>query len=341
MAAEAKETGRSAGSIGPLVALAGVLVSAAIGFATLYNSNIQRISDAHTNFYGRAAGEEAFWRSLYEDYLEIFDERFEQKPEWRRERLLAIVELAGTREIPPFDEYEEEVAEARRTKLTQRLTRLKSSLYNGIDERAQEDPLLKAALDARGIGRDKPRDMPPIASALAAAPPPASPAISAEIALPASIRADLIAPEADRIISYSGASEAGWDLDIFWCRGPRQDVDFRRAEMLGRELGAMAEDGRAIAPGVRLGRVRTRPASVAYQRQPASPAARSWVVADASPGEAEAAAAARASANILLGHELLGMGRSGGAPTRWYLSMFLCGDAAPVPARSAGAQGGQ
>jgi hypothetical protein len=123
---------------------------------------------------------------------------------------------------------------------------------------------------------------------------------------------------------YSRVSGSGWDLDIFWCRGARQDENFRKAATLGAEFGRLAGEGRALAAGVRLGRVRARPASVAYQRQPGSPASRSWVVADSGMAEEQAAAAVRQSAIVLLGGDVIGQATSVGAPTRWYLSMFIC-----------------
>jgi hypothetical protein len=313
--------------LGPGIAFASVLVSATIGFASWHNSNIQQEASMFTNFYGRSGGEEAFWKALYDDYLGTFDERFESRPEWRRARLLAIFELARSREIPAFEEFR--LPQPRREYWTRRLTEIRTSLYNGLDERAAADPALRAELVRRGFGGDGARseDRPANATenAAPAAEPRAPPVITAAISTQAAVVNSLRAPAADDPEKLSEASESGWDVDVFWCRGARQDENYRRANMLGREFGRLANAGQAIAPGVRLGRVRTRPASIRFQRQPSSAASRTWVIADNGEGEAEAAAAVRASANVLLGQELVGAGTSIGTPTRWYLSMFLCG----------------
>jgi hypothetical protein len=318
---------RTSTLVGPGIALAGVLVSATIGFASWQNSRAQYSASMAPNFYDRIGAEEAFWKQSLDDYLATFDERMEQRPEWRRERLIAIFELARTREIPSFREFGRPPAQSEYA--NKRLEHLKGSLYSGLDERAAEDPVLRAELVKRGFGNTVRREKePPRPTAVPAAPPAnpsPSPVLTAAISGPMAINQSLSAPTADAAVAHSLASPSGWDLDVFWCRGDRQDENYRRADALAREFGALASAGRAIAPGVRLGRVRSRPATIAYQGQPGSAARQSWVVADSSPGEAEAAAAVRDSANALLGQPLIGAGTSTGAPTRWYLSLFLCG----------------
>lgn len=325
--ATAPGNSKSRGLLGPGIAFAGVLVSAAIGYASWHNGSIQQEASMVSNFYERSGDEEAFWKGLYDDYLATFDERFEQRPAWRKARLIAIFELAGTREIPSFEEYS--VPFPRRAYVKQRLTEIRSSLYNGLEEQAENDRDLQNELIRRGFGSNKPKNSePPLATAEIVAPaatPPAAPAITAAISTPVAVNSALTAPAGDDAKDYSPPSDSGWDLDIFWCRGALANENYQRADVLATEFGALARAGRALAPGVRLGRVRARPASIAYQQLPKSAAVRPWVIADRGAGEAEAAAAVRVSANTLLGRELIGAGTSTGRPTKWYLSLFLCG----------------
>ncbi|MDV3457318.1 hypothetical protein RZN05_10020 [Sphingomonas sp. HF-S4] len=113
--------------------------------------------------------------------------------------------------------------------------------------------------------------------------------------------------------------DSGWDVDLFWCAGPGEAGNYAAARQAGILLGIEAARGRAIAPGVRVGRVRLR--TVREQGRANWPAG-FYAVSDGGDGED---AAANAAATFLTSKQLaVGRKQSQGKPTASYFSIFAC-----------------
>lgn len=119
----------------------------------------------------------------------------------------------------------------------------------------------------------------------------------------------------------------GWDIDFFWCAGPGSAANYSAARGAAVALAGAAAGSEAIAPGVRVGRIRLRPIQPAdtpiWRR--AADGRSLFMVTDSGRGEAEAAKA-------VLGRiggdaaAVVDQGSLGGAQaaSRWYLSAIAC-----------------
>jgi len=125
--------------------------------------------------------------------------------------------------------------------------------------------------------------------------------------------------------TLTAGSPKGWDIDVFWCKGDAEKVNFTVARNAAVRLAAQSARKGDLAPGLALGRVRLRPMRVEDQL---SFNKGFFTVADSGPGEAEAAAAASAFLTGKLGMKFERL-FSRGDPTKYYLSVFACKAAAP------------
>lgn len=113
--------------------------------------------------------------------------------------------------------------------------------------------------------------------------------------------------------------DSGWDVDVFWCAGPGEAGNYAAAREAGILLGIEAARGRAIASGVRVGRVRLR---TIRERGRGNWPAGFYVISDGGDGED---AAADAAAAFLMGKQVpVGRKQSRGKPTASYFSVFAC-----------------
>jgi hypothetical protein len=348
--------------LGKAVVIAGVLISASglvvsgANFLSTRETNAAKLkADQFAAFRSARDAEDLFWKNAFSDFLGLFDPSARSDDTLRDARLLALVDLVQGHAIPDFEEFEGDVPKKTRCAVIIRAEDNRVKLINGLDEQTRGDPDLIGKFVARTAGgrtafspdcADERKEMaartaPEPAKAASEiaerdqeasvvesgpAPPPV-PTASVSTSVPLGTET---APRESQVRALSQASSDGWDVDVFWCRGPQQDLNYRRAVMLSSNFAELSRSGRAIAAGVKLGRIRIRPAELDFQQREGSPARWASVIADSRAGEQEAAAAVRDSANILLGQPLLRLGRSVGAPTPWYLSLFLCGEAQPA-----------
>jgi hypothetical protein len=136
----------------------------------------------------------------------------------------------------------------------------------------------------------------------------------------------LLQPVVGSSILTTGASD-GWDIDVFWCMGAGEAADYTRAVRVADALAAGAAQGKPIASGVRLGRVRLRSLPPSQQQDGYYARQRVSIVWDPGPGEENAARATAAFLGDRAGIAPRPV-RSRGAQTGWYLSVFVCGSAA-------------
>jgi hypothetical protein len=337
--------------IGKAVVIAGVLISGSglilsvANYVTTQQINgVKMTSDQYAAFRTARTAEDSFWKDLYDDYLGLFDEKAANE-ELLEARLLALADIVVGHEIPSFEEFYD-VPQHTRCAVVLRAEDSRINIINNLIERAGTRASLTQKLDQR-LGRriaarnepcakqreeqqavltakdskaaekppekaEVPTESAPPTAAVASAAVPGAVALSGE-PLPRSLETRTLSPSTD----------TGWDVDIFWCRG--EVVSYRRALMLSTEFATLSKSGRAIGPGVTLGRIRLRPAPPNYQRTEPRISQQPTAVADSGPGEKDAALVLANSGNVLLGQPLIRVANSIGTPTRWYLSIFVCG----------------
>lgn len=304
-------------------AAAAALVGVALSANTFIAGFAKEEAARYEAFRTATSNEEKFWKSLWDDYLTVFDEPTKANPDpqkesqRRRAKVLAIYTLAQ-RKLPTFVEFE--VDDSEKQEAAQHLSAMQAGLLNSLEEGAG-DPVLRAELLRRSYAGKLDIE---------------SNALPAKYSAPVTLDAERLAPPAPTAqtadfevpsasFELSPPSKIGWDVDLFWCQGPSEKANYRLARGLGESLATFAKSGRSIAPRVALGRVRIRPATVAWQAMAKSPARKSWIVHDRGPGEREAAVALQRAINSSSNEVVMGLGVSDGDLTRWYLTGFICG----------------
>lgn len=300
-------------------AAAAALVGVALSANTFVGGFAKEKAARYEAFRTATSNEEKFWKSLWDDYLTVFDETTRANPDpqkesqRRRAKVLAIYTLAQ-RKLPTFIEFE--IDDSEKQEVAQHLSAMQAGLLNSLEEGAG-DPVLKAELLRRSYAGKL-----DVESNALPAKYSAPVAVDAGDSVPPAPTAKIEVPLTS--FELSPPSKIGWDVDLFWCQGPSENTNYRLARGLGESLATFAKSGRSIAPGVALGRVRIRPATAAWQATPNSPARNSWIVYDQGPGEREAALALQRAVNSSTNEVVLGLGASDGALTSWYLSGFIC-----------------
>jgi hypothetical protein len=305
------------------ITFVGTIISVVAAGTALLGSCDTRRAQSFKSFREAVSSEETYWKGLYTDYQEIFTKDFDDRQAQRQARIRAIYTLAQ-RQPATFGEFS--VPDLERTQASAQVAAMKTSLLNALTD---TDPALAAELRAR------------VVLARAGEQPAAAPNAPSQSTQPAATPATPPPPPpppatpSNRVVELSPAHASGWDVDLFWCRGPNQDSNYQRALAIGNGFASFATSGRTIAPSVALGRVRIRPAA---RQQPPGPASNFNVVYDSGPGEAEAGAAVLATIAGVLGSgpPQFRLVRSNGTPTRWLISAFVCPppSAAPAPARA-------
>lgn len=308
--------------IGRTITIVTAIIAATVSANTLLSTCTKQAFDRYTSFRGAVETEERFWKGLYDDYLTTFGKDFTDNPIHRGQKLIAIHTIAQ-RDVAQFPEFD--VPPTEKAAAVARLDRMKSTLLNSLEDRQSGDPLLARRLQQRSFDAQltsravvAPRGQP--------APTPSATGSGSGAGRPAA-----------GIRQLTPVSDTGWDIDVFWCEGPFAEANQRTADALANAFASFAQSERTIAPGVKLGRVRVRPASPGFQQLPGSPAVRSSVVYDTGPGEAEAGAAVGRLVNGAIGATAprFALRRSGGKPTPWYISVFACSGPAGTAPRSA------
>ncbi|MEZ0243114.1 MAG: hypothetical protein ACAH11_07035 [Sphingomonas sp.] len=336
--------------LGKAIVIAGVLVSASSATVAGLNYVSTRENSQYSGFRTASDAEDKFWKDLYGDYLGLFEQKDDASKEGSKARAEALADIIEGHEIPAFAEFSYVPIKTRCTTIIRSET-IRTNIINNLVKWASSDTDLAKLLDSRLARKSAARDAQceeirkgqqdalikaessssvaeePQENAVVPegpAPEPSTPVANEAVPGAVALGSEEL-PKDPKTEQLSPSSDTGWDVDIFWCRG---DVEnYRRAAMLSREFAKLATSGQAIGPGVTLGRVRLRPALPNYQQIEPRISRQPTVVADTGPGEADAAAALQNSGNTLLGTPMIRTARSIGAPTRWYLSMFMCGAA--------------
>jgi hypothetical protein len=125
----------------------------------------------------------------------------------------------------------------------------------------------------------------------------------------------------DALQTVAAGNRSGWDIDIFWCRGPHGETNYSLARTASLHLASAAAGEASLASGVKLGRVRVRPLMEVSQRDFARRG--TWVNADRGRGEEQAGGAIAAFLDERLPIQVPRL-FDPGPPTQWYLSVFVC-----------------
>jgi hypothetical protein len=302
---------RIGSSVGTITAIVAGVVALNTAVTTWSNDRIAR----HTAFREAAKAEEAYWKSLYDDYLTTFDPNVARDPGLASAKRYAILNLAN-HVVPTFEEYA--VRDGLKEETAQRLLAMRSSLIDALqDKRASGEDVANASRTAAFVAdeadrvrqrSEQPTQLQQAQEAIAAAGPP-----------PGSI--------SYQTRTLASGSARGWDVDVFWCQGPVEATNFTKAQAAAELLAARATSATELAPGIALGRIRLRSVPVAFQKPPEDPGRGDVVIWDDAAGEHAAAEQILAAIDT---------SKSGAyrlvrstARSRWYISVFACPIAAP------------
>ncbi|MFL6845678.1 MAG: hypothetical protein ACJ8ER_12440 [Allosphingosinicella sp.] len=299
--------------LGRTVAVVAAVIAATVSANTLLTTCAQRNLDRYAGFRAAVGSEEAYWKSLYDDYLTIFGPDFTADAKRRREKVLALYTLA---QRTPASFTEHDVSESEKQEAARRIEIMQTRLLNSLDEQGADDPILKAELERRSYKGKQAR-------IAAAAPSGTAPAPAPVVAPPPQPQSSPPRPVTEVL---TGESATGWDVDLYWCQGAGEGDHYRLARGLGDYFAEISRSGRSIGPGVTLGQIRTRPATSAQYAGLRFPAPGNWVIWDSGAGEEAAAQALLQAAgnSAIPGATDARPIHSNGKPTRWRLSAFFC-----------------
>lgn len=314
------------------------LLGSVIGIFVTLNALIVGCSNTAVSraaSYRAAVGqEEEFWSKLYDRYLQAVATSDAEGQ--RRQKLMAIALLA-THEPPDFAEFRPwyesgdapDPAARDIDKMRQVLVEALTDEAVSSPETAQEIAFLlddKANIRERAApaGAGDAAQIPPQVTAGAERRTEVAQQAQSGEAVVVPVRgAAPLQPVVGSTILTAGASD-GWDIDVFWCMGEGDAANYTRGVRMSDALAAAAAEGKPIASGVRLGRVRLRSLPEAQQQDGFYARQGPSTVWDPSPGEQDAASALAKYVESRSGIFPRPV-RSAGAPTRWYLSVFSCG----------------
>lgn len=326
---------------GLAVTVAGLIISATVAATSIYSDRKkydsdqtaaarQHVSEQYSAFREAVRNEQILWKGFIDDYLSLIDAKNNSNADWRRAKALALYDLVNDRPASTFAEFEVPLDD--RTSAHKLFEDSRRNILNGITDLGLQDNILREQLALR------PRDKSLVASAspgnVAAATivttvEPAAPhadhgGTNTAITTREVVNAGLPAPTTPKTEIYSSLSPTGWDVDVFWCQGSAAQDNYQKAVLISQRLGALATDGRALGPGVRLGQVRSRPLAASFARSGPSPARGYLVVGDTGEGEEQVAGLLTTSINNLLGGAPFRRATSTGKPTKWYIGVFVC-----------------
>jgi hypothetical protein len=324
MAGEAPGTGEDKGdTLGKLssrITVVGSIVAAVVGLNTALTTCSNQTIARYSGFRSAVAAEEAFWKERFDDYVDALGETDAAR---RKAKLAALSSLAD-HPIPDFSEYRLGIlddAVAKRVAVD-RLAGMQATLNDAIGKPESSDTeVAEARQAANAFDADQKISEPKRADSTLT--PEATKATEAMVVPTPAI-------ELSRETQVLTAGDAkGWDVDVFWCAGKAPD---READLYG-QARAVADALKGAAPGpiagtadVRLGRIRLRELPVL--RQGASqgyPDKGYFIRFDSGAGEADAA---KALQQTLVGHPNPFVIQPSRTPTKWYLSVFVCGEGA-------------
>ena len=322
--------------IGKTITTAAAIIGLVVTANTFVVSCSKDAIDRTASFRSSVKAEQQFWSGLYGQYLAAVTDGDTTMPR-RRSKLMAIAMLATNRN-PDFDEFtawyesDDPGREA-----TRQLDRMRQVLHEALrDPRSSNAEIAREIgffLDEKNAVRERMED----AGAKDSTPPEVTDRAQtateeraqnqSPVAIPSADAATNVQPVYDSRILAAGRTD-GWDVDIFWCvGGANEQRTFARALRIGATLADAAQSGNKVGNSVKMGRIRLRSLPVAQQGGELFYTRGDSIIADAGPGEEEAARAV----GTFIGQRSqtpLRQVRSVGALTKWYLSIFVC----PAPA---------
>lgn len=299
--------------IGKIIALVAAIIAAGISANTLLSNRVKDRQLQYTAFRNAVTAEEGYYRTLYEDSMQLFSKKLDTEPELKFARHRGLIAFAN-RDVPTFREFDVDRAEKRWAWI--RLRRMQAAVQNTLSEVKVANDEQKAQV-AQLLFNGKVTNIDPAPQDTATRQNPVTPGIEP-------------GPKGEKpSLVLAPTSSTGWDVDVFWCLGPTATNNYQTALRLGSDLARLANTGRAIAPGVILGRVRVRSVTLDYNARTAKPELGWRIVADGGLGEREAATALKNSLDAAVSEQKQSFTvANAGGRTRWYLSVFIC----PVPA---------
>lgn len=302
------------GGFGKYLAIVSAVVGLMITLNTAVTGYFKERSDEYDRFRSEVDGEEGVWKSLYSDYLTVFSADYASNPMGRQNKVVALYTLAQ-RDVPTFDEFREVSPEAKR-RATCRLIQLQAALLNSLDQEGKRENI-EAILQSR---RGQPAQAATCAEPVAVSAPVTvyvGGASNSQLQNASSTISETQSAPATVLLSPTSAT--GWDIDIFWCDGRNAQANFKQAEAFGQLASASANSGRAIAPGVSLGRVRVRSIARAKVNGPSSS---QFIAVDPGAGETEAGGALQGLFNAKGAN--FSLAEQTNSRTPWYLSAVVC-----------------
>lgn len=304
---ESAETG-SIEKMGKAVALISAIIGITISANNFLISRAKDSSDRYAAFRTAVLSEEKSWKELYDEYLKTFEKEQLENEQLRQKKLFALQAIAA-RDIASFREFE--VEDSEREAALKRVALTRSALLNALSDSRTSDPATADALRRRTFAAEQSLAAKAPEATAGAAVPTAGSAGTAMDALPARE-------------TLSRDTPKGWAVDVFWCSEGNAQANHAAARALGTAFASFANAGRPLAAGVTLGRVQVERADAATWAAIGLAPGR-YVVRDKGAGEEQAAEAILSLVNDPASNtQRFTRGLSGGKPTPWYLSVWIC-----------------
>lgn len=294
--------------MGKAVALVSAIIGITISGNNFLISRAKDSSDRYAAFRTAVLSEEKSWKELYDEYLKTFEKEQLENEQLRQKKLFALQAIAA-RDIASFREFD--VEDSEREAAFKRVALTRSALLNALSDNRTSDPATADALRRRTFAAEQSIAAKAPEVATGATAPAAGPGDAAMLALPASE-------------TLSRDTPKGWAVDVFWCAEDNAQANYAAARSLGTAFASFANAGRPLAAGVTLGRVQIERAdAAAWASMGANPGR--YVVRDDGAGEEQAAEAILNLVNDPASNtQRFTRGLSGGKPTPWYLSVWIC-----------------
>jgi hypothetical protein len=291
------------------VAVLGSVIALVAGGNTFLIGLAHDRVEKSTAFRQAVSAEEVYWKARYDDYLATFGG--DLKDDARVAKRLAIYQLAQ-HTLPDFAEFD--VPKATKTGAIAELTSIKTSLLAALASKEASGPAVSAALSEDDFKANEATTVRPVSGASAPSDPDA-----------VTVARNAAAPTTTQLLTTTVLAVGrpqGWDIDVFWCRGPNESATYITASTAAASLAQLSTANTPIAPGVALGRIRLRPLPVEINSQLGYGLTGNVVRPE---DRADEKTAAQALLRILNAAQPAAFTVStAGSRTPWYISVFAC-----------------
>ncbi len=291
------------------VAVLGSVIALIAGGNTFLNGLAHDRVEKSTAFRQALSAEEVYWKARYDDYLATFGG--DLKDDARVAKRLAIYQLAQ-HTLPDFAEFD--VPKTTKTGAIAELTSMKTSLLAALASKEASGSAVSTALSDDDFKANEATTVRSVTGASAPSAPDTAAVARSAAALPTTqlLTTTVLAVGRPR----------GWDIDVFWCRGPNESATYITASTAAASLAQLSTANTPIAPGVALGRIRLRPLPVEINSQPGYGLAGNVVRPENRSDEMSAAQALLRTLNAAQPTGFtVSIARS---RTPWYISVFAC-----------------